>query len=367
MVGRDFMSDTLWVGTRKGLVRYINNNGWQYESLNFQAEPVSMVLDTSDGTVYCALNLGHFGPKLHRSDDNWTSWTEISVPAFSKLNGEADSETDGNGKSVEQIFCLEKGHAEGELWAGTIPVALFHSKDKGESWEQVNSLTDMPEAAAWFGGGMDLPALHSICLNEQNPQQIRIAISCGGVWQSNDKGQTWECRAQGMRAEYMPPDNAYDPNIQDPHSMQHSKSDPDNLWVQHHNGIFHSTNGGEQWEEIEKAGPSTFGFAVAVHPNEPGTAWFAPGIKDECRMPVDGKLVVTRTRDGGKSFEVLSKGLPQDNSFDLIYRHSMDIDATGNILAMGSTTGNLWISENQGDNWVELSHTLAPVYCVRIS
>jgi ligand-binding sensor domain-containing protein len=130
MVGRDFMSDTLWVGTRKGLVRYINNNGWQYESLNFQAEPVSMVLDTSDGTVYCALNLGHFGPKLHRSDDNWTSWTEISVPAFSKLNGEADSETDGNGKSVEQIFCLEKGHAEGELWAGTIPVALFHPKIK---------------------------------------------------------------------------------------------------------------------------------------------------------------------------------------------------------------------------------------------
>ena len=357
------MAETLWVGTRKGLVKYTRNGkGWDYDSLHFRAEPVSMLLDAGGGTVYCALNLGHFGPKCHRSDDSGATWTEIAVPAFPKAEGGTEND---KGKSVAQVFCLEKGHAEGELWAGTIPVGLFHSTDKGETWRLVNSLTDMPNAANWFGGGTDKPALHSICLNEDKPGQVRVAISCGGVWESNDGCKSWASRTDGMRAAYMPPDQAFNPDAQDPHCMQASRADRDNLWVQHHNGIFHSTNGGEKWEEIEKAGPSTFGFVVAVHPDEPDTAWFVPGVKDECRMPVDEKLVVTRTRDGGKSFDVLDKGLPDENCFDLVYRHGMDIDGSGNRLAMGSTTGNLWVSEDQGDSWTELSHNLATIYCVK--
>ncbi len=76
------------------------------------------------------------------------------------------------------------------------------------------------------------------------------------------------------------------------------------LWTQHHCGIWRSSDNGASWQECE-AQPSSFGFAVAVHPREPDTAWFAPGIKDERRMPVDAALCVTRTRDGGKSFEAL--------------------------------------------------------------
>jgi len=135
--------------------------------------------------------------------------------------------------------------------------------------------------------------------------------------------------------------------------------------VQHHNGIFRSDDGGKTWVEIKKAGPSTFGFAVVVHPDEPDTAWFIPAIKDEKRIPVDGKVVVTRTRDGGKSFDTLSKGLPQEHAYDLVFRHALDIDGTGNRLAFGSTTGSLWVSEDQGDSWQTVSANLPPVYCVR--
>ena len=72
-----------------------------------------------------------------------------------------------------------------------------------------------------------------------------------------------------------------------------------------------------------KAKPSSFGFGVVVHPKDPDTAWFVPGIKDEKRYPVDGKLVVTRTRDGGKSFDVLSNGLPQEHAYDIVFRHAL--------------------------------------------
>ncbi len=104
-----------------------------------------------------------------------------------------------------------------------------------------------------------------------------------------------------------------------------------------------------------------------MHPDEPDTAWFVPAIKDEKRVPVDGKVVVTRTRDGGKTFETLTKGLPQEHAYDLVYRHALDIDASGNRLAFGSTTGSVWVSEDQGDTWQTISANLPPVYCVRFA
>jgi len=80
---------------------------------------------------------------------------------------------------------------------------------------------------------------------------------------------------------------------------------------------------------------------------------------------VDGRFVVTRTRDGGKSFDVLREGLPQDHAYDLVFRHALDIDGGGDRLAMGTTTGSLWVSENRGDAWHCISNHLPPIYAVR--
>ena len=156
-----------------------------------------------------------------------------------------------------------------------------------------------------------------------------------------------------------------DPDGQDPHRLVRCAAAPDQMWSQHHCGIFRSTDDAKSWSRIEDVKPSGFGFAVVVHPNDPKTAWFAPAKKDEFRYPVDGKFVVTRTRDGGESFETLTKGLPQENAYDLVYRHALEIDETGDRLIMGSTTGNLWFSQDGGDSWEAISNHLPPVYCVR--
>jgi hypothetical protein len=137
--------------------------------------------------------------------------------------------------------------------------------------------------------------------------------------------------------------------------------------VQHHNGVFRSDDGGRNWESIADIKPSVFGFGVAVHPKDGDTAWFVPAIKDERRVPVDGKVVVTRTRDGGKSFDVLTRGLPQESAYDLVFRHALAVDDGGDRLAMGSTTGGLWVSEDQGDHWRGLSVRLPPIHAVRFA
>jgi hypothetical protein len=137
------------------------------------------------------------------------------------------------------------------------------------------------------------------------------------------------------------------------------------LWCQHHNGIFRSTNGGARWQEIDDVPLSNFGFAVAVHPADPQTAWFVPAIKDECRLPVGGALAVNRTRDGGASFETLRAGLPQADCYDLVYRHALAVDTAGTGLLMGSTTGGLWASADAGDHWTQVPARLPPIYAVK--
>ncbi len=362
------MSDRLLLGTRKGLFDLRRDGGaWSIVNKAFVGEPVSMLLrDPRDGALYAALALGHFGVKLHRSDDDGASWPELPAPAMPKAGDAAD---DKNAPSVSLIWSLEPGGASqpGLLWAGTIPGGLFRSDDRGESWTLNEPLWNVPGRDKWFGGGYDQPGIHSICVDPRNGDRILAGVSCAGTWLTEDGGKSWRQSAHGMIAEFMPPEQRGNPDIQDPHRIVQSPAAPDVLWTQHHNGIFRSENGGTQWHEITAIKPAKFGFAVAVHPADANTAWFVPGVKDECRVPVDGALVVARTRDGGKSFEVLREGLPQRDAYDLIYRHGLAVDGTGNRLAMGSTTGHLWASEDGGDRWTLIAGHLPPIACVRFA
>ncbi len=49
----------------------------------------------------------------------------------------------------------------------------------------------------------------------------------------------------------------------------------------------------------------------------------------------------------------------------MVLRHALDVDAVGERLAFGSTTGSVWISEDQGDSWQSLTQNLPPVHAVR--
>jgi hypothetical protein len=252
----------------------------------------------------------------------------------------------------------------GVLWAGTLPGGLFKSSDRGASWELVRSLWDVPQRSEWFGGGYDVPGIHSISVDPRNSDHILVAVSCGGVWRSEDGGASWTISATGMRADYMPPELNENEAVQDPHRIERSSGSPDVLWCQHHNGMWRSADGGVHWDEIKNVPVSNFGFAVAAHPGDGNTAWFAPAEADQRRIPVGAALAVTRTTDGGKSFTVLREGLPQQHCYDLVYRHGLAVDADGKTLAMGSTSGGLWTSDNGGDSWRTVSTTLPPIYAV---
>jgi hypothetical protein len=355
------MADLIHVATRKGLFAAKRRNGsWSLDLIGFAGDPVSQVLAASNGTLYAALNLGHFGVKLHRSGDGGDTWEEAAAPA---LPDDASSDL-----AVQLLWCLEEtGTGDGHLWAGTIPGGLFRTEDGGRTWTLNRPLWDDPERKRWWGGGYDQPGIHSICVDPRDRNHVTVAVSVGGIWQSNDGGRSWRVTSEGLNADYLPPGETHDPVQQDPHRLVACPAAPDTLWTQHHCGIWKSTDTGHTWQTVTADAPSRFGFAVVVHPQDPDTAWFVPAVRDECRIPVDGKFVALRTGDGGASFDVLDRGLPSGPAWDLVYRHALDIDPSGSQLAMGSTTGGFWVSDNGGDDWQLVSAHLPPIAAVRFA
>lgn len=352
--------DRAWVATRKGLFELRHRGaGWGVERVSFLAEPVSMVLPPQhDGRMLAALNLGHFGVKVHASDDAGASWQEVATPTYPAQPEGAE----GPPWKLVQIWSLEAAH--GTVWAGTLPGGLFRSADFGRSWQLNDSLWNLSVRPAWFGGGYDVPGIHSICPHPQRAGELLVAVSCGGVWVTRDDGASWTLQTRGMIANYLPPEAAEDGNGQDPHHIVRCAARPDVLWCQHHGGIWRSTDNAASWQPVEAPG-SSFGFAVAVHPGDADTAWFVPAVADERRVPVDAALFVNRTRDGGRHFDSLRDGLPQAHCYDLVYRHGLAVSGDGNRLLIGSTTGNLWSSDDAGDHWQAVSLNLPPIHAVR--
>ena len=360
---------TLLIATRKGLfVLHGEGAEWAIAAHHFLGEPVTSVLvDARDGAWYAALRLGHFGVKLHRSADRGQTWQETAAPAFPLKPTQGPDADDTTPWSVDLIWSLAAVGPDqpGVLWAGCIPAGLFRSTDAGASWTLNTPLWNQPGRREWFGGGYDHAGIHSIVVDPRDARHVTVAVSCGGVWQTRDAGAHWILTAQGMTADYLPAESADDGNTQDPHCMVQCAANPDALWVQHHCGIYRSTDGGQRWGGIAAPAPSGFGFAVACDPHNPQRAWFVPAQADVCRFPVDGRLVVTRTDDGGASFQTFSSGLPQTHAYHLVYRHGLDVSADGQTLALASTTGGLWVSADAGEHWHPVSNDLPPVASVR--
>ncbi len=360
----------LHVATRKGLF-VITGAGAdaRVSDAHFVGDNVALTAtDPRDGAWYAVLDHGHFGIKLHRSDDHGSTWDEIAVPAYPpKPDGFVDIDMWGKERDwvLMSIWALEIApDAAGALWCGTSPGGLFRSDDRGASWRLVDALWHHENRVRWNGGGADQPALHSICVDPRDASRVVVAISSGGVWRTTDGGATWTPHTTGMVAGYVPPDQAELPEFQDPHCVVQSTADPEVFWCQHHMGIWRSENDLASWTELH-AQPSSFGFPVAVHPHDAQTAWFVPAHSDQKRAPIDGRVVVNRTRDGGVTFDTLTDGLPQTDAYDLVLRHALDVHADGAQLAFGSTTGNLYLTDDGGDRWHVAANHLPPIYSVR--
>ena len=364
---------TLLIASRKGLftadrAAFAGQAGdWQVSSHHFHGDAVTQVLaDPRDGAWYVALRLGHFGVKMQKSMDRGATWTEIAAPAFPPKPTEGPWADDAMPWTVDLVWSLAAGgaHEKGTLWAGCMPAGMFRSQDGGASWQLMDALWLDERRKGWFGGGNDYPGLHAICVDPRDSNRVTIAISCGGVWRTLDAGANWQLIGKGFHAPYMPPERDGDANVQDVHAMAACTAEPDVMWAQHHDGTYRSVDGGAHWSRTAAPMPTDFGFTIVADPVNPMRAWTVPAQADTHRYAIAGAMCVCRTDDGGKHWTAFRDGLPQSFAYHLVYRHGLALAPDGRTMAMASTTGGAWLSEDAGESWTLMEAQLPPVAAV---
>ncbi len=364
----------LLVATRKGAWLYHGDAArktWRADGPHFLGHVVSqLVLDPRDGrTLLAAAKTGHLGPTVFRSTDRGRSWKEAArPPAFAKA---AEGE---KGRSVDHTFWLAPASAAepGVWYAGTSPQGLFRSEDGGLSWAPFSSINDDAQFRKWMGtvqdGTPDGPKLHSIMVDPRDPAHLYFGMSGGGVHESTDGGQNWTPLLQGL--DVVEGFDRADPSFHDPHCVRMCPSNPDRLYQQNHCGIYRLDRSSDSWVRIGRSMPKRvgdIGFPLVVHPRDDNTLWVFPmdGTTVWPRTSPGGKPAVYATRNGGKTWQRLDAGLPREQAWWTVKRQAMTADASDPLgLYFGTTSGELWMSRDEGRRWVCIAQHLPEIYAV---
>ena len=319
-----------------------------------------------DATVLMGVSTGHLGPTVMRSGDGGRTFEEaVTPPAF--------REGDPHGRAVKKVFWLTPGHvSEPATWyAGGSPQGLFRTEDAGRTWAPVDGWNDHPRWGEWAEwpeeGTPDGSMLHSVIVDPRDPSHLYLGLSGGGVFESTDGGSGWAPLNRGCAADFLPdPEPEYG---HDPHCVRMHPLDPDRLYQQNHCGIYRIDRPDKVWTRIGDNMPrdvGDIGFPIELHPRDADTAWVFPmdGTDVWPRTSPDGRPAVYVTRDGGDSWTRLDAGLPERAWFT-VKRQAMTLDGHDPVgVYLGTTSGEVWGSADEGGHWTQLAAHLPEIYSV---
>jgi photosystem II stability/assembly factor-like uncharacterized protein len=332
------------VGTADGVVEFSRTgSSWEQSNHGLQGKHVgSMTVDPRSGIIFAGTHKGG----LWASEDGGIHWDRRD-----------------NGIESDNIYGLNHVHdgSETRIYAGTEPAHLYVSSDFGKSWTELPTLRDVPSVNDWtFPGPPHVAHVKNIVFDPRDPNTIYAGIEVGGAFKSTDAGKTWkELNAGGF--------------YEDVHRMFITPARPDDVYMATGRCLYHSPDAGTTWEEISLPGVTpdnahglnqgiSYPDALVILPEQPDLMFTAgaaasPGT---WRQNEGAFARVGRSRDGGKSWEYLAGGLPQETraNFEAM---TMAAYPGGFALVAGSTDGEVFLSEDEGESWTALATDLAPI------
>lgn len=255
--------------------------------------------------------------KVHRSTDGGSTWTQTY--AFSASAERVALAVTPANNSV--VYALG-GRGGANSFEG-----LLRSDDAGQTW---TLQSDSPEimGASQIGGGLEQVYYDmALAVSPTNPAVVHV----GGIniWRSTDAGQTWSIQTYWQKGignlEY---------THADIHELVYKGS---SLYCGSDGGVFKSTNGGVNWQDLSAGLGITEFYRLAGTPQNPN-------------------LITAGAQDNGSN--LLRSPIPDLTMTQILTGDGMvaAIDPTDqNLFYNGTQNGGIWRSDNAGASWTDIS------------
>ena len=207
-----------------------------------------------------------------------------------------------NGLTHNDVYSLATTHLGQRLrlFAGTEPAHFYVSDDLGLNWREMPALRSVPSTSRWtFPAPPHIGHVKYISIAPDDPATVYACIEQGGMLKSTDAGETWHELA------------GFDDDV---HRMLIHPHNPKQMHLMSGIGLYVSEDGGSSWERRTDHQSPMGGYPdqLAFVPSRPDVM-IASGAKDDPGIWVTTGFAgsrITRSRDGGRTWEILRNGLP---------------------------------------------------------
>ena len=329
------LSSEILVGTREGVVtiaRAGSASQWKVARRAITDNHISAIIKEPESGLIFA---GAFHGAVHVSKNDGQTW-----------------EARANGMTEHNVYSLAAKRLDGRVrvFAGTEPAHLFVTDDLGLNWKEIPSLRSVPSVPKWsFPAPPHIGHVKHINFDPENSTTIYASVEVGGLLRSTDGGDSWE---------------EFPSLYEDVHRLMIHPSNPKFLYGVTGRGLYVSPDGGASWEQWTRREDEIGGYpdGFVFRPSDPKlilmtAAHDAPGT---WRTTHFAGARISRSKDGGRSWEILRNGLP-DRLQASIEAFCLEEAGESTAVFAATTSGDIFCSNDLGDSWEKIVTGLPPI------